>query len=622
MSCGLAEGQFTDEGEWEDEPTLLSDHEGGDLADDELGSISSQLVTSPVLINEYRQGAGGWVELYNPTNFAVDLYTNPTTCFWVDDGEGGTKPKLITDSNVRHLPGNNVCRIFGRPDTCARIAPKERVWVDYGGINTASADKVRVLYSAYSGGSCSESTFATGEERVTTGGSNATTCFARQPDGAAWGSQAVACTPGEPNAGGTVCANGLVVGSACNANPCRMYETVNASCNCAGGAVAPIWAEEGCIRHACTDGVGWESSVYPDGTVCNYGGSGRVCRAGACVPVATVQTTVVINEFTPGSSGWVELFNKGTAGVDVSGWSVTDATASAGTTKKFPAGSVVPPGGYVTLSYGSINTSSVDHVTLKTTAGVTVETKGNYFTSGSNAGKCFGRLPDGGEWSPQALVSCSKGAKNVVPAPATTCAAGTWGGVTFTDAQACKAVAFLNGARFSQLHALGPGERRTAFDCGPGNTCTQQRAWKSLEQLSVSQNTNACSFKSWDKLKTSSAQWSDDGVHTDTVVNVWANRNNLTSREVDLGDVLVVEQLPRARAEDPNCALVKDSAGSANYVAACAWVNPFADATVTPWPVGQRLRVRGYFSYDSTMKKWVVLFGKQQTAEYSCGMGQ
>src|SRR5580765_284562 len=67
----------------------------------------------------------------------------------------------------------------------------------------------------------------------------------------------------------------------------------------------------------------------------------------------TVQSgpVVVINEFTAGSSGRIELYNAGDAVADLSGWQVDDV-ANGGTAPKSVGASVtLAPGAYLVVTY-------------------------------------------------------------------------------------------------------------------------------------------------------------------------------------------------------------------------------------------------------------------------------
>ena len=111
-----------------------------------------------------------------------------------------------------------------------------------------------------------------------------------------------------------------------------------------------------CTADTCDAQAICQSAPAADGAACSDGNmctGGDRCVAGACTPGTTntcAPPPVVINEVesnggTPGD--WVELLNKGTTAVDVSGWVFKDADETHVAT--LPAGTSVPAGGYLVL---------------------------------------------------------------------------------------------------------------------------------------------------------------------------------------------------------------------------------------------------------------------------------
>jgi cytosine/adenosine deaminase-related metal-dependent hydrolase len=127
---------------------------------------------------------------------------------------------------------------------------------------------------------------------------------------------------------------------------------------------------------------------------------------------AVVQSgNVLINEFTPGSSGKIELYNAGDTPADLSNWSVDDIAAGGYAPKSLGAAVILPAGGFLLVGYAGVNTSSADSVRLVDANGVEVDSHNNFYTGSSNAGLCFGRRPNGGAWA-TASIPCSLGASN------------------------------------------------------------------------------------------------------------------------------------------------------------------------------------------------------------------
>jgi hypothetical protein len=168
---------------------------------DPLGSISEPDSSGAVLANECSSGTSGWIELYNPGPSAADLDGNATSCFFVDDEDGGGSPKHVVDGIVSHATGSTTCAAAGRPAACALLAPGEHVWVPYAYVNSKTPDQCRMLTSARSGSTCSAS-YAVADPGGATESSAVGQCFGRVPSGGTWASTSIPCTPGAANPGG------------------------------------------------------------------------------------------------------------------------------------------------------------------------------------------------------------------------------------------------------------------------------------------------------------------------------------------------------------------------------------------------------------------------------------
>ena len=118
-----------------------------------------------VVINELLAGSSGRIELYNAGPSSVSLVG------WrVDDiADGGYAPKSLTGS----------------------LAPGALLVVPYAGVNTASADSVRIVDGAGVERDAHPNGYA--------GTSIANTCFGRAYDGGPWNSAARACSIGTSN---------------------------------------------------------------------------------------------------------------------------------------------------------------------------------------------------------------------------------------------------------------------------------------------------------------------------------------------------------------------------------------------------------------------------------------
>ena len=73
----------------------------------------------------------------------------------------------------------------------------------------------------------------------------------------------------------------------------------------------------------------------------------------AAEQAAAAGGTVVINEIRATGGDWIELYNRGVAGTDVSDWRLADSglggEARLAAAVRFPRGTVIPAGGYVLI---------------------------------------------------------------------------------------------------------------------------------------------------------------------------------------------------------------------------------------------------------------------------------
>lgn len=614
-----------------------------------------------VLINEHSAGNSGWIELYNLGSTPVDV-----SGWTVDDiSGGGTAPKILAAGSVVPAGGFLV--------------------VTYSGINTASADSVNLLDGS---GALVDS-----HPNGYAGASIAGLCFGRQPDGGPWAGGAIPCTRGASNGGAAppadVVINEFLAGSQGFIELYNLGGTAQdlggwSVDDLAGGGTSPKTLATGTliaargflvvnysgINTASADSVRLvdaggvtvdsHSNFYagssiagqcfgrqPDGG--DWAAAAIACSSGGSnggqdpSPVADVR----INEFYPGSSGWIELVNAGTAAVDLSGWKVDDVANGGASPKNIPAGTTLAPGAVVLVSYSGINTASADEVRLLNPAGAAVDSHANYFGVDPcyGAGRCYGRVPDGGPWAP-AHIPCTGAAANPASAPPIcapgascddgnactandTCSAscictpgpaqncddgnpctadvcwpasgcanppvpdgqacpgnksclggvcggtepmpcvatgGTYKGVAFTRAEECQAVAFLNRARYSQMNPIPTTARDIAYDCTPAFFCGYRSAiWATVAEYAATRNaagTITVGATSLQALRATSAAWTDDGLWYDTVENTYANRTALNNVWVHFEKVL-------ATFGGGLCLVLHDGPGTPNFLGAC-----------------------------------------------------
>lgn len=237
-----------------------------------VGTETQALTGAALVVNECATGTSGYIELYNPTAATIDIVID-SSCWFVDDVEGGGAPKRVTDSNVNHAATSSTCAAAGRAATCGLVGPGELVWVPYSYVNAKTADACRLISSPLSAGVCSTSYLD-----ATVGGPTASSasgqCFGRQGDSGPWQSAAIGCTQGTSN--GPTCA----VGAECDdADACTTGETWSSTCVCAAGAAISCDDANPCTADACDALAGCTHTNVTDGTLC---GTEMSCSGGTC----------------------------------------------------------------------------------------------------------------------------------------------------------------------------------------------------------------------------------------------------------------------------------------------------------------------------------------------------
>lgn len=335
---------------------------------------------------------------------------------------------------------------------------------------------------------------------------------------------------------------------------------------------------------------------------------------------------IVINEFKPGTGGFVELFNGSTTDrIDVSGWLIDDIANGGAAPKAIAAGTVLLPRRRHVVPYAGVNVASADEVRLLHASGLVIDARSNGYAGASLTGQCFGRSPDGEAWQ-AAPMACTPGDTN----QAAPCPGGTYGGVTFTAAQECAAIRFLNNAPSSAISRVLQGGN-IALDCGPGGTCgtTRQRAWTRLDQLLAYRNVVSCgeggtTALTW--LRNEALTLDTAAPASDTVASLWAQREQLGTRIVTLE---VVVTATAAGSNGRVCGVIRDTPSSSGWLTACPYVSPYADgpsSSFSGW-VGKRVWLRGRVRHDQYVPgggRWILeQLEPRQTgpASTQCGLG-
>lgn len=541
------------------------------------GATNGEAVTPPapqLSINEFQAGSSGWVEVYNAGTTAADL-----TGWAVDDvAGGGSSPKAVAAGTV--------------------VPPKSFAVVSFGGVNTASADEVRLLDAAGALVDSRSNSYA--------GSSVAGLCFGRQPDGGAWAAGALPCTQGASNGGATppppakVLINELYPGSS------GFVELYNAGSD-------------------TVDLTGWKVDDVPAG-----GASPKAVPAGTkLLPGKVVQ--VAFGGVNVASADEVRLLDP--AGVEV------DARANAfGLDPCYGADRCwgrVPDGGpwatyHLPCSGGAANPATAPDPCLP---GSPCD-DGNACTSGDAcsascvctsgpalscddqnpcttdacwpASGCAHPLsPDGTFCGPS--LQCMGGVcGGSTPTP---CAAagGTYKTVAFTLAEECKAVEFLNKARYSQMASITTTARDIAYDCSPASTCGYRTAaWATVAEYAAAHGvgvTQTVGTSSLVALKAASEAWTDDGLWYDTVARAFADRASLNGKTLHFESVFV-------ESASGLCMLVRDAPGAPNYLSAC--VDPWfcgpegCAADLLDKHAGTKISLRGTLTNESGSYKVAV----------------
>ncbi|MBI3206245.1 MAG: amidohydrolase family protein [Myxococcales bacterium] len=193
--------------------------------------------------------------------------------------------------------------------------------------------------------------------------------------------------------------------------------------------------------------------------------------------------SIVVNECSTGSSGFIELYNDGTTPVDLAldaarCWYVDDVSGG-GSAKRLTDANVnhetgsatcaaagrpatcglVAPGERVWIGYSYVNSTTADSCRLLTapltggTCGAQTDLMVGGSTASTAAGQCFGRSADGAAWQSSA-IPCSKGASNGCAQAGQAC----------DDGDAC-----TTGETYSATCQCGGG---ASASCDDQNPCT------------------------------------------------------------------------------------------------------------------------------------------------------
>ncbi len=595
----------------------------GLAGDAEAGLLSDgTALSSPVVISEWKAGRGGYIELQNVSDQGLELVG-----FKVDDGAGGSAAKPVP---TQHLN------------------PRDVALVPFAGINGSSADRVRLidpsgavvedLPSGYAGESVAGQCFGRAVVPDSVGGV--------EVDGPVV-DRAIACTPASSN---WVDARALRINEVRAGAP-GYVELFNPADHWVRTATPPVTDPSGEPMYLVIDGsppMQVRQDIAPRGVLAiglvltsdapvriklltaagveldsvtsappgaPIAGRcfGRIDDGGAWVdgPVPCSRGVsnflpgqdLVVNELKTGSGGFIEIFNRGTSVADLSGFAVDDVDGAGSSPRLLPAGTTILPGGFLQVPYNGVNKSSADWARIVDAAGNPVDaiSTGQW---ADRASGCIGRSPDGGEWA-VASRACSPGGPNgVPPTPVGGCSAtgGTIETVAFTAEQECKAVEYLNRARFSELGRLPDLSRNIAYDCGPtGCRGYRQAAWRSVVDFAGTSDWAGADTPgpaALRALREASSSWTDDGQPFDTIASTYAHRGEIVGRRVTLEKIWI----ERLDATNDKCVVARDAPGAPNFLYLCEVVG-FCHDGCAPTDsvrthVGEYIWVRGLFGND------------------------
>lgn len=140
-------------------------------------------------------------------------------------------------------------------------------------------------------------------------------------------------------------------------------------------------------------------------------------------PAAPVKMNEIYSRGTVENPDWIEIYNPSTTQVDISGFKVYDSGGNAGSKpkKEFPAGTVIPAGGFfaIVVDDGELSgfglSSGGEKVWFENAGGVVID---SIVFPAMEETQSYGRLPDGSDnW--QLLNTITKGASNSNAPPAT-----------------------------------------------------------------------------------------------------------------------------------------------------------------------------------------------------------
>src|SRR5579884_315417 len=137
------------------------------------------------------------------------------------------------------------------------------------------------------------------------------------------------------------------------------------------------------------------------------------------LPSHAASPSVVINEVMPHpstGSDWVEIYNPGGTGVDLTGWTLSDSSTTIATLS-----GIIQAGDFLSIDVSNRLNNSGDQVHLKDQTGTEIDSY--TYTTDPGADVSFGRSPDGGSFttlSPTKDTSNNSASSVATPTPTPT----------------------------------------------------------------------------------------------------------------------------------------------------------------------------------------------------------